>query len=134
MARFLPNRQEPVRFFVLSDGKLLPALEAERDLLPAVESVFAPDTLGLELPGEAAYADFRLRPDDMIFVRFIPEERKKRLVEAAGEVVSRPLDVLDAETEGMIGYWIERALAGRMPESEVATLLTRVEVDPSDPA
>ena len=46
-----------------------------------------------------------------------------------------PLDMLDAGTEGMIGYLIEQelenALGHRIP---VATLLTQVEVDPHDPA
>lgn len=44
-----------------------------------------------------------------------------------------PLDVLGAESEGMIGYLIEQALVGELPGREVATLLTQVEVDPSDP-
>ncbi len=46
-----------------------------------------------------------------------------------------PLDVLGAETEGMIGYWIEQELANRLPpETPLATLLTMVEVDRNDPA
>jgi carbamate kinase len=45
-----------------------------------------------------------------------------------------PLDVLGAETEGMIGYLIEQELASIFPSSDVATLLTQVEVDPDDPA
>lgn len=46
-----------------------------------------------------------------------------------------PLDVLDAETEGMIGYLVERELRSLLgPERELATLLTMVEVDPADPA
>ncbi|HEY0388642.1 MAG TPA: carbamate kinase [Gaiellales bacterium] len=45
-----------------------------------------------------------------------------------------PLDVLGAETEGMIGYLIEQALGNRLRPSPVATLLTQVEVDPADPA
>ncbi len=45
-----------------------------------------------------------------------------------------PLDVLGAESEGMIGYMIEQALGARLPGREVATLLTQVEVDPADPA
>lgn len=46
-----------------------------------------------------------------------------------------PLDVLGAETEGMIGYLIEQELMNALPAgSNVATLLTRVEVDPADPA
>lgn len=46
-----------------------------------------------------------------------------------------PLDVLGAETEGMIGYLIEQELMNALPEgSQCATLLSRVEVDPNDPA
>jgi carbamate kinase len=45
-----------------------------------------------------------------------------------------PLDVLGAESEGMIGYLIEQALAGALPGREFATLLTQVEIDPRDPA
>ena len=49
------------------------------------------------------------------------------------EVRQYPLDVLGAESEGMIGYLIEQALVGELPGREVATLLTQVEVDPADP-
>lgn len=45
-----------------------------------------------------------------------------------------PLDVLGAETEGMIGYLIEQELRNLLPPSKaLATILTQVEVDPSDP-
>ncbi|MGH8435247.1 MAG: carbamate kinase [Pseudomonas sp.] len=46
-----------------------------------------------------------------------------------------PLDVLGAETEGMIGYMIEQELGNLLPfEVPFATLLTQVEVDSNDPA
>ena len=46
-----------------------------------------------------------------------------------------PLDVLGAETEGMIGYMIEQELGNLLPfEVPFATLLTMVEVDGDDPA
>lgn len=46
-----------------------------------------------------------------------------------------PLDVLGAETEGMIGYLIEQELMNALPQgAHCATLLSRVEVDPNDPA
>jgi carbamate kinase len=45
-----------------------------------------------------------------------------------------PLDVLGAETEGMIGYMIEQELMGCLPGRPVATLLTQVVVNPGDPA
>jgi carbamate kinase len=46
-----------------------------------------------------------------------------------------PLDILDAETEGMIGYLIEQELINLLPSDRpCATLLTQIEVDPKDPA
>lgn len=46
-----------------------------------------------------------------------------------------PLDVLDAETEGMIGYMIEQELINLLPvDRSCATLLTQIEVDPEDQA
>ena len=46
-----------------------------------------------------------------------------------------PLDVLGAQTEGMIGYVIEQELGNLLPpERPLATLLTMVEVDGDDPA
>jgi carbamate kinase len=46
-----------------------------------------------------------------------------------------PLDVLGAETEGMIGYMIEQELGNLLPsETPLATIMTMVEVDPEDPA
>ena len=51
------------------------------------------------------------------------------------EVEPYPLDVLGAETEGMIGYVLEQELGNVLPvEVPFATLLTMIEVDPSDPA
>ena len=45
-----------------------------------------------------------------------------------------PLDVLDAGSEGMIGYLLEQELANLLPGKTLATLLTQVAVDPGDPA
>ena len=50
-------------------------------------------------------------------------------------VESYPLDVLDAESEGMIGYLIEQELSNMLPlDRQVATLLTQIKVDSNDPA
>ncbi len=50
-------------------------------------------------------------------------------------VETYPLDVLGAETEGMIGYLLEQELKNLLPDNRtVTTLLTRVEVDSKDPA
>src|SRR5215471_8514951 len=54
---------------------------------------------------------------------------------AYGEETASPLDVLGAQTQGMIGYLIEQELGNRLPfEKPIASLLTMIEVDPDDPA
>ncbi|MXR35559.1 carbamate kinase [Craterilacuibacter sinensis] len=56
-----------------------------------------------------------------------------RLVDST--VTPYPLDVLGAQTEGMIGYMIEQELGNELPfEVPIATILTQTEVDPKDPA
>ena len=51
------------------------------------------------------------------------------------EVEAYPLDVLGAQTEGMIGYMLEQELGNVLPaDVPFATILTMVEVDPDDPA
>ena len=51
---------------------------------------------------------------------------------AAGE--GTPLDVAGAESEGLIGYWLDQELGNLLPHRDVAALLTQVEVEPHDPA
>jgi len=54
---------------------------------------------------------------------------------AYDEVEAYPLDVLGAQTEGMIGYLIEQELGNLLAaEVPIATILTMVEVDGDDPA
>jgi carbamate kinase len=51
------------------------------------------------------------------------------------EVAAYPLDMLGAQSEGMIGYVLEQELGNVMPEeTALATILTIDEVDPEDPA
>ncbi|RLM27707.1 carbamate kinase [Brenneria alni] len=46
-----------------------------------------------------------------------------------------PLDVLGAQTEGMIGYMLEQELGNELPfEVPLATILTQTEVNANDPA
>ena len=55
--------------------------------------------------------------------------------EAYDQVEAYPLDILGAQTEGMIGYMIEQELGNLLPITvPFATILTMVEVDPEDPA
>jgi carbamate kinase len=54
---------------------------------------------------------------------------------AYSDVPTYPLDLLGAQTEGMIGYLIQQELGNELPfEKHLATLLTQIEVDPADPA
>lgn len=54
---------------------------------------------------------------------------------AYAKVEAYPLDVLGAQTDGMIGYLLEQELANLLPATRtVTTLITRVEVDAQDPA
>ena len=54
--------------------------------------------------------------------------------EAYPEGGAYPLDVLGAESEGMIGYLLQQGLDNAVGRHPVATLLTQVEVDVDDPA
>jgi carbamate kinase len=55
--------------------------------------------------------------------------------ESCADAEPYPLDVLDAGTQGMIGYLIQQELRSLLPaQQQVATLLTMIVVDPHDPA
>ncbi|MGI2259227.1 carbamate kinase [Shewanella sp. GXUN23E] len=50
------------------------------------------------------------------------------------EVKPYPLDILVAETQGMIGYMLMQELHNILPQTPIVTMLTQVEVDSNDPA
>ncbi|HSG12901.1 MAG TPA: carbamate kinase [Gaiellaceae bacterium] len=50
------------------------------------------------------------------------------------DVPPYPLDVLGAESEGMIGYVLEQELRNRLPGRAAVTVLTQIVVDGDDPA
>lgn len=52
--------------------------------------------------------------------------------EAYQEVRAYPLDVLGAESQGMIGYLLAEAMHDELPDRQVVTLLTQVVVDAGD--
>lgn len=55
--------------------------------------------------------------------------------EAYEKVPSYPLDVIGAESMGMIGYMLQQELISRLPaNASVINLLTQTKVDPNDPA
>jgi carbamate kinase len=65
-----------------------------------------------------------------------PQVGALALQQASGEPDSPalPLDVLDAMTQGEIGYLLQQALTAVDPSLPTATILTRVLVDADDPA
>jgi carbamate kinase len=55
-------------------------------------------------------------------------------LQSAAQEPTMPLDVLGAESEGMIGYVLAQELTSALPQRQVATLLTQTLVDGHDPA
>ena len=58
-------------------------------------------------------------------------------VESANDPVLErpfPFDVLGAQTQGMIGYWLLQAFTNALPEREAVALVTQTLVDARDPA
>jgi carbamate kinase len=86
---------------------------------------------------EAARAIARLgRADQVVLTHGNgPQVGALAVQQAIGEphAPALPLDVLDAMTQGEIGYLLQQALAQVDPSLRTATVLTRVLVDPDDP-
>ena len=45
-----------------------------------------------------------------------------------------PLDIVEAEAQGLLGYLLQQELANELRDREVATILTQVQVEPDDSA
>lgn len=54
--------------------------------------------------------------------------------DAYKDVKPYPLDILGAESQGMIGYMLAQCVANVLPEREVVNIITQTEVDPNDKA
>ena len=65
-----------------------------------------------------------------------PQVGMLALQSARDPAPSRPysFNVLSAQTQGMIGYWLARALRGAAPGRLAGCLICQTEVDPDDPA
>ena len=65
-----------------------------------------------------------------------PQVGMLALESASDPALTRPysLDVLGAQTQGMIGYWLARDLRGAAPGKPAACLVSQTRVDPDDPA
>jgi carbamate kinase len=65
-----------------------------------------------------------------------PQVGMLALESASDPALSRPysMDVLGAQTQGMIGYWLARELRGAAPGKHAVCLVSQTRVDPDDPA
>jgi carbamate kinase len=65
-----------------------------------------------------------------------PQVGMLALESASDPALTRPfsLDALGAQTQGMIGYWLARALRGAAPGRPAGCLVSQTRVDPDDPA
>ncbi len=65
-----------------------------------------------------------------------PQVGMLALESAADEALSHAyaFDVLDAQTQGMIGYWLAQALTDALPDRDVAAVVTRTVVSADDPS
>ena len=65
-----------------------------------------------------------------------PQVGMLALESASDPALTRPysLDALGAQTQGMIGYWLARALRGAAPGKPAGCLVGQTRVDPDDPA
>lgn len=86
IARYVGNGERAVRFFSVAGGGLVPAEPRDGPILPEVIGRFPLRDISLESGVAHVHSDFLLQPDDIIFVRSVPEYRIKRLVEVRGEV------------------------------------------------
>jgi polysaccharide biosynthesis/export protein len=115
VARYLGEDRHPVRFSVVANGPIVLARAQDEPHRPQIDGHFTVQTIDAEGEHQLTYPDFPLRPDDIVFVRAIPEYRIKRLVEVQGEVVY-PGNYAIIEGETRISDVIRRA-GGITPEA-----------------
>ncbi|MFH1144956.1 MAG: SLBB domain-containing protein [Candidatus Eisenbacteria bacterium] len=125
IARYVGPDRHPVRMFAIAGGELVAANELGAPWLPPEAGRFSAEGANPQLDSSPDYPDFLLQPDDIVFVRAIPEYRVKRLVEIRGEVVY-PGEYAITEGESRILETIKRA-GGVTPEAFLseATIIRR---------
>lgn len=84
----------------------------------------------------AAIAEIAREHDVVVTHGNGPQVGMLALESAADPALSRPypLDILGAQTQGMIGYLLGQALQNALPGRQVATLVTQTLVSAADPA
>jgi polysaccharide export outer membrane protein len=86
LARYLGPDRHPVRIYAIANGDVVVGRTQDAPHTPEIVGRFGVQRLDAEGEQVLTYPDFLLRPDDILFVRAIPEYRVRRLVELQGEV------------------------------------------------
>jgi len=125
IARYLGPDRHPVRFYAVANGGITAGRAQDAVHAPPIVGRFPVRRLTVEGEEILDYPDFLLRPDDIVFVRAIPEYRIRRLIEIQGEVVY-PGNYTIIEGETKLTEVLRRA-GGVTPEAFLreATLVRR---------
>jgi protein involved in polysaccharide export with SLBB domain len=86
VARYLRGSTDPMRFFVIDGGQMTASRPEDQRLVPEALGLFKPPAPAVPLGHDPSYLDFRLEPEDVVFVRRQPDARLRGLVEIQGEV------------------------------------------------
>jgi len=86
VARYPEGATDPIRFFAISNGDLVATRPEDQRFIPQPLGHFSPPGPALPSGKAVSYVDFKLQPDDVVFVRAVPEARLRRFVEIQGEV------------------------------------------------
>ncbi|MBD3334490.1 MAG: hypothetical protein GF355_03150, partial [Candidatus Eisenbacteria bacterium] len=132
IARHRSTRGDPLRFFATSSGAIVPAEPGDEADVPAPASFFTSTDTLLSAPHEPVYPNCLIFPDDIVFVRYVPEDRIKDIVEIQGEVV-HPGEYSIEEDRVRVSDVIQRA-GGFTPDAflEEASLVRREPVGQQD--
>lgn len=84
--------------------------------------------------GETASAENQRRNVELAAAALAELAAEHELIVTHGNGPPYPLDVLDAESEGMVGHMLELALRNALPDRDVVSVLTQVVVAADDPA
>jgi protein involved in polysaccharide export with SLBB domain len=77
---------DPTRFFVVNNGEITASRPEDQRLIPETLGRFKPPAPSMPLGNNPSYLDFRLQPEDVVFIRRLPEAILRGLVEIQGEV------------------------------------------------
>jgi len=86
VARYVEGATDPTRFFVVNGGDVTATRPEDQRLVPETLGRFKPPAPAVPLGHFPSYLDFRLQPEDVVFVRQSAEARLRGLVDIQGEV------------------------------------------------